>query len=235
MSIMKEPINQNKTVLGIVLITILLIVGGILLLSGKKTGNQNVTEKIDLNLLIPAGVTATSGVSNGAYLPASPSAGISLVEFGDYECPACGVYHGFIKQLLTEFSGKFNYVFRNYPLSQHKNAPISSQAVEAAGLQDKYWQMHDKVFENQTAWAGLTDPKEIFLTYAGEIGLDSKQFLSDLTSQAVKDRIDADTKDGNVVGLSETPTLYLNGKKIVLEGSYAQMKKLLEDAINGLY
>ena len=77
---------------------------------------------------------------------ATSSAKVTIVEFGDYECPACGVYNPMVTQILTDFAGKVNFVFRNFPLFSTTNAPISAQVAEAAGLQGKFWQMHDKLY-----------------------------------------------------------------------------------------
>jgi protein-disulfide isomerase len=148
------------------------------------------------------------------------------------KCPACGVYNPFIKKLLTDYSGKINYTFRNFPLSQHKNTEVSSAAALAAGIQGKYFQMHDVIFENQTAWAALPDPSNIFIGYAKDLGLNTDQFTSDMKSSKVKDIITSDTKDGTTVGISETPTFYINGRKIALDGTYDQFKNLVEGELN---
>lgn len=227
---MKNFWQSNKSFIIIVLITIGVLFGGIFLFTKNGSSNPS-TVKVNDALLIPEGAIETSGFVNGNYLQASPSANVNLVEFGDYECPACGVYNPFVKQLLTDFPGKINFVFRNYPLPQHTNAPISSYAVEAAGLQGKYWQMHDKVYETQADWANLTNPQDIFTGYAKDLGLNVNQFTSDITSSKVKSKVQNDMNDGNTIGISETPTFYLNGQKIALAGSYDQLKSLVEAAL----
>jgi protein-disulfide isomerase len=188
---------------------------------------------VDTNTLVPSGDYETSGLSNGEYLPASSSAKVTLVEFGDYQCPACGTYAPFVKQLLTDFSGKINFVFRNYPLSQHTNAPISSDAAEAAGLQGKFWEMHDKLYETQNDWSSSTNPESIFITYAQDLGLDINKFKTDIDSATVKNKVQSDTNDGNTVALTETPTFYLNGVKVAnLTGSYADLKSLVSGELS---
>jgi len=184
--------------------------------------------KVDTSKLVSPNSYITSGFSDGNYLPATPSATTTLVEFGDYECPACGVYAPYVKQLLTDFSGKINFVFRNYPLSQHSNALVSAYAVEAAGLQGKYWQMHEKIYATQNDWVNLGDPKSVFVSDAKELGLDTNKFSTDMNSSQVKDIVQADVNDGNTVGLTETPTFYLNNLKINLTGSYDQFKSLIQ-------
>ncbi|KKT32221.1 hypothetical protein A2394_00715 [Candidatus Woesebacteria bacterium RIFOXYB1_FULL_42_36] len=228
---MKHFFQKNRLSFIIGLVTVAILIGGIFLFT--KDGDSSVSPQVVSNsLLVPQNAIITSGFSNGIYLPASASASLTLVEFGDYECPACGVYSPFIKQLLIDFPGEINYVFRNYPLPQHKNAPISSYAVEAAGLQGKYWEMQERVYETQGVWSGLADPTGLFMGYAKDLNLDLNRFTSDIGSDTVKDKVDNDKKDGDLVGITETPTFYLNGKKIILAGSYDQLKKLVESALS---
>lgn len=227
---MGDFFKRNKAFILVLLGTFILLFGGILLFT--KNGSSVATKTVDPALLVPQASYQTSGFVNGTYLPANLSAKVTLVEFGDYECPACGVYNPFIKQLLTEFAGQMNYVFRNYPLPQHKNAPISSYTVEAAGLQGKYWEMHDKVFSTQSDWANLSDPTGIFVGFAKELGLNTDKFTSDLSSSEVSNKVKNDTNDGNSVGLSETPTFYINGQMVVLTGSFDQLKSLIQVEIN---
>ena len=197
-------------------------------MSGSGKSTQVNSNTVNSSILVPAGIYETSGFVDGKYLPASPSATVSLVEFGDYECPACGVYAPYVKQVLTDFPGKVTYVFRNYPLSQHKNAPISSYAVEAAGLQGKYWEMHEKMYATQNDWSNSTSPESIFEGYAKELGMNTDQFLSDMKSQSVKEAVQKDINDGNTVSLTETPTFYINGTKITLSGDSNQIKSLIQ-------
>lgn len=228
---MKEFFQTNKTFIIFGLITLVIFIGGIFLFT--KGGSTNVSTKVvNSSLLIPQNAVETSGFVNGEYLPASSSSTVTLVEFGDYECPACGVYSPLVKQLLTEFAGKITYIFRNYPLPQHKNAPITSYAVEAAGLQGKYWEMHEKVYATQADWSNLSDPKDLLIGYAKDFGLDTTKFAADLSNQIIKDKVKSDTNDGNTIGITETPTFYLNGQKIQLAGSYDQLKSVVQAVLN---
>ncbi len=195
-------------------------------MDGGSSPQTNFTA-VNSSILVPTGVYETSGFVDGKYLAASPSATVTLVEFGDYECPACAVYAPFVKQVLTEFAGKVTYVFRNYPLPQHKNASISSYAVEAAGVQGKYWEMQEKVYATQNDWVKSSDPTSLFVEYAKGLGLNTDQFLSDMGSQKVKNIVQRDTNDGNTVRLNETPTFYINGKKVTLSGDPNQLKNLI--------
>ena len=216
---MKDFILRNKTFLGVVLATFILLFGGIYLFTkGGPTGQQKISDAV----LIP----------EGSYKFVNSETPAVLVEFGDYQCPACGTYHPLVKNLLVDFSGKLNFVFRHFPLSQHANAPISSYAVEAAGLQGKFWEMHNKIYETQSAWSGSADAKGIFVGYAKDLGLNVEKFKTDIESQKVKDKIFRDMADGNLIKVNSTPTFFLNGEKIKIAGNYEELKKMIQDALD---
>lgn len=152
----------------------------------------------------------------------------TLVEFGDYQCPACGAAHPILKEMVNGANkDKIRIVFRNFPLSQHKNAYPSAQAAEAAAKQGKFAEMHDKLYETQNSWSAEADPKSTFIQYAKDLGLDVKKFESDYDDPILKERIKIDTKDGNDLGVNSTPTFYLNGEKF--EGwNFSNLKSELE-------
>ncbi len=231
---MRGFLDRNKGFLIASVATLALIFGGVALLSKNGNGSPAVSGgKVNSSILTPQGAEETSGIVNGQYLPASSSATVTLVEFGDYECPACGFYQAFVKELLTDEAGKINYVFRNYPLPQHTNAPISSYAAVAAGLQGKFWQMHDKLYATQNDWTNSKDARDVFIGYAKDLGLNVDQFTKDLDSSKVKNIVSNDTADGNTVGLTETPTFYLNGQKIQqLPSDYNSFKAIVTQAFS---
>jgi protein-disulfide isomerase len=139
---------------------------------------------------------------------------VTLLEYGDYECPTCKIYHQPIKQALQQLSGDARFQFRHLPLTQiHLNALAAARAAEAAGLQDKFWEMHDKLYENQNAWARSSNPQSIFNGYAQELGLDAEQFKKDYSSSQVNAAINADIAEFGKTGQDmATPTFFLNGK-----------------------
>lgn len=215
---MHDFIIRNKGFLGICAITLLILFGGVALFSKDSSAQKNnVTEAI---LVSPdSQKTGTESF-------------LKIVEFGDYQCPACAIYHPFIKQLLLDFPGKIDFVYRNFPLPSHKNAKISAYAAEAAGLQGKFWEMHNKLFEAQGAWSDLDNPKDVFIEYAVSLGLDKNKFLEDIDSQAVKNVIDRGLSDGRLAGISSTPTFFINGEEMALVGTYEELKRLVEDILN---
>jgi len=159
---------------------------------------------------------------------------IQVVEFGDYQCPACGQAYPILKQIEADFKGKVTFYFRNFPLTQlHPNANAAANAAEAAGAQGKYWEMHDKLYETQSDWGDLTknlsaaDAEAKWVGYAKDLGLDADKFKSAVENQQYQSRIDQDVADGNAQGINGTPTIYVNGQKVD-NFSYASIR----DAIN---
>ncbi len=139
---------------------------------------------------------------------------VQVVEFGDYQCPACGQAYPITKQILSEYGDKITFVFRNFPLPQlHPNAEAGAEAAEAANAQGKFWEMHDMLYENQDSWSDVSDPTDIFVSYASTLGLDTAKFKKDITSKAYDKYIQSDVSDGYSLGITGTPTFYINGKQ----------------------
>lgn len=146
---------------------------------------------------------------------------VTLVEYGDYECPVCGLYYPVVKQVFNTNSANIYYQFRNLPLPTiHKNAFAASRAAEAASFQDKFWQMHDKLYENQdpagqTGWVASSSPLNDFDGFAKDLGLNVTQFNQDYASSKVNDTINADINAFKQTGQQEaTPTFFLDGKYV---------------------
>ncbi len=227
---MKDFLQRNIIFISVVGITLLVLIGGVFLFS--KTPDTKVdSKKISDEVLAPSGVYKTSGIKEGKHLPPVDNSSVTLVEFGDFQCPACSAYYPLVKKVMEEFNGKINFVFRNYPLPSHKNATPAHQAAEAAGIQGKFWEMHDAIYENQEEWSASTKVEDTFETYAKDSGLDVKKYKTDVKSEEVKNRINKDLADGNLAGITGTPTFFLNGQKIGNPQSYEAFKKLIEDAL----
>jgi protein-disulfide isomerase len=127
----------------------------------------------------------------------------------------CGSYYPVVEQVVDKYSEDITFQFRNNPLvSIHPNAFAASRAAEAAGKQDKFWEMYDKLFGNQQAWSAASSPNSMFESYAKQLDLNVEQFKNDFKSTAVNDAIQADLAAGKKVGVKSTPTFVLNGKVI---------------------
>lgn len=157
---------------------------------------------------------------------------VTMVEYTDFQCPACGVYYPIVKQLLEEPESKFKLVVRYYPLVQiHQNALVAARAAEAAGRQGKFWEMHDLLFSNQKEWSEAADPnKSIFPAYAGRIGIDVEQFRKDVADPSIDDKINQDRESGNTLKLQGTPTFFLNGEQMKNPTSIDDFRTLIEAA-----
>lgn len=179
--------------------------------------------------------TETSAVTSSDWVRGNSSAKVSVIEYGDFQCPACAAYEPIVEQIIEEYGNDIQFVFRHFPLSQiHKNAQISSQAAEAAGLQGKFWEMHDMLYQNQKEWSETPNGTVVgkyFDVYAKEIGLDVAKFDVDIQSAGVKQAVQDDLAAANAAKVDHTPTFFVNLKQIVNPNSYAEAKVVIEAAI----
>ncbi len=161
------------------------------------------------------------------------TAKVQMIEFGDFQCPACGAYFPVVLQLEQKFPNDLAVIFRNFPLSGHKNAYVAAQAAEAAGMQGKFWEMHDKLYSSQTEWSEANNAAEIFHGYAQGLGLDLAKFDADYAGSAVKKLIDTDRLEGIKIAVDHTPSFYVQGKLIDNPQSLEAFEALIQNAING--
>jgi protein-disulfide isomerase len=146
-------------------------------------------------------------IQPGDHVEGSPDARYTLVEYGDYECPACGSLFQTIRQLHAQFDGQVRLVFRHYPLSgAHPHAEQAAEAAEAAAAQDRFWEMHDLLFEHQDALR----TKDLY-KYSEQLGLDSGRFRGELKQRTYEDRVREDFRRGVANGVYGTPGLFING------------------------
>ena len=159
---------------------------------------------------------------------------VTLEEFGDFECPPCGALHPILKALETEYGPtKVRIIFREYPLvPNHVHALAAARAAEAAGLQGRFWEMHDMIYEHQKDWHEAFDVRPIFEGYAKGIGLDVEQFARDNTSEIVERRIFLDGKRAHSLGVQGTPTVFLNGKEVPFQSlAPDKLKELINNEL----
>ncbi|MFA5004422.1 MAG: thioredoxin domain-containing protein [Candidatus Saccharimonadales bacterium] len=177
-------------------------------------------------LIIFVGVVAFTGnktPSTGNAQPTNHTTGkttssVTLVEYGDYECPACESFQPVVNQITAKYSDRVKFQFRNLPLSSiHPNAFAGARAAEAADKQGKFWQMHEALYQNSnwSQWSTSKDPNPFFEQYAQQLGLNVTTFKADFASSAVNDSINADIAAFKKTGQQEaTPTYFLNGTYI---------------------
>ncbi|MBI4232538.1 DsbA family protein [Candidatus Peregrinibacteria bacterium] len=212
--------KESKSILTWLIIALVLIGTFLVIIFANQSGN---------------GTTNVLGteVADGEWIKGNPDAKVTLVEYSDFQCPACKSRETIVKSLIGEFGNHIKFVYRHFPLqSIHANAHLAARASEAAGIQGKFWEMHDAIFNNQETWEGLSNAsaEELFTSYAEELGLDIDKFSSDIDSSEVRDAVDADYASGEEAKVAGTPTFFLNGKEIK-PNSYEDYRALIRTAI----
>ncbi len=152
-------------------------------------------------------MTLKSPVSERDHILGNGNAPVTLVEYGDYECPMCGAAYPITQELVEQYGDELRFVFRNFPLTQiHPHALLAAEAAEAASFQGRFWEMHDALYENQS-WL---EPDDL-ATYADNLGLDGTQFIADMNKPETAERVQTDYKGGMRSGVDGTPTFFING------------------------
>ncbi|HEX8289598.1 MAG TPA: thioredoxin domain-containing protein [Pyrinomonadaceae bacterium] len=191
--------------------------------TGAKTPSVN-TGAIQRYQNAPAG-------AQPANMLGSPTASVTVEEFADFQCPSCAQVHTIMKNIQSAYGNRINFVYRHFPLSQlHKNAYDASLAAEAAGQQNRFWDMQNQLFTNQQSWATSPNPRQIFVDYAQKMGLDIQRFQSDMIAMPTKLRVDADIKRGNALALDSTPSLFINGNPVPFQQMNVDALRAMIDA-----
>ena len=198
---------------------------GAILYRAKRPQLRNLPE----NQSVPA-----KGDQQSAHIRGNPDAPVTLEEFGDFQCPPCGQFAGFVEELLKEYDPRLRVVFRNLPLPSHEHAREAALAAEAAGFQGKFWEMHDTLYREQETWSKAPNVRELFESYAGTIGLDLDQFKKDMDGDKARERVDSDHALADSLGIKMTPTLFINNRPVDPkdknpEGVRAEIKAALEE------
>jgi protein-disulfide isomerase len=200
------------------IIILILIIWGLIVASNKASNGSS------LNLGQPANVTDLDHVTGPKDAP------VTLVEYSDFQCPACESYFYVVERLIASSTVPIRLVYRHFPLSQHANAIPASLASEAASSQGKFWEMYRLLFDNHTDWTELKDPNPVFIGYATKLGLNVEVFKADMASSTLKQKITDSVKEGTSIGISGTPTFFVNGKVIDNPKSYEEFKTIIEQA-----
>jgi len=204
-----------------IIAALIIIFGGIAVINSNKNQDN----------------TSSSSSATTHHVQGDASSGVTLVEYGDYQCPYCEEYYQTVKGVVAQYQDKIQFQFVNFPLTSiHQNAFAAARAAEAAGKQGKYWEMHDTLYENNDAtggsgWISSTSPTTYFNKFAQDIGLNVDKFKKDYASSAVNAAITADMNKGNKLGITGTPTFYVNGKQTTIANDAAAFQKVLDAAI----
>lgn len=212
---------KSKTIFYLVLgvITVLSLIGLGALASSKSQEKELKKDEV-------------FAINDKDWIYAKNDSKVTLIEYLDFQCPACANAYPMVSRIKEEYKDKIQYIVRHYPLSSHPYGFEASQTAEAAGLQGKFWEMHDLLFKNQKTWATAEDVEATFRTYAQELGLDMPKFDSDYSSQVTKDRIKSDSQNGTNIGVNSTPTFFLNSRKIENPGNIEEFKRILDDELS---
>ena len=152
--------------------------------------------------------------SESIHIRGKSDAPITLEEFGDFECPPCGKLSEPINKLEQDYHSRLRIIFHHFPFATHPHARPAAFASEAAGLQGRFWEMHDVLYREQAAWSKAVDAQSLFSSYAGMLGLKVDRFKRDMDSDEVKKRVDADQQEGAALGVTVTPTIFINNRAL---------------------
>lgn len=184
----------------------------------------------------PNMANAPAGAPVGVNMLGSQTAAVTVEEFADYQCGGCAAVHPVMKELASAYAGNrnFRFIYRHYPLAipAHDKSYEASAATEAAGLQGKFWQMQDQLFRNQAAWTANPNYRQIWSEYASNLGMDVQRFQADIAGIQTKNRVDADIQRGRALGVSSTPTVFVNGKPVPFsELNIASLRRIVDAEI----
>ena len=149
-----------------------------------------------------------------AHTRGAANAPVTLEEYGDFQCPPCGALSGPLLQIEKDYGSKLRVIFHNFPFAIHQHAHAAAFAAEAAGLQGRFWQMHDLLYREQVEWSKAPEAEKLFESYAGLLGLNVEQFKKDVQGAAVRERVTTDQQHGQELGVKNTPTLFINNREL---------------------
>src|SRR3990167_4419824 len=212
--------NMNKKRIvtwGAFILGLVILLFGLAKLGAKSSGN-----------ITTASSTLLAPVTDSDWFKGSAKAPHSIVEYSDFQCPACASYYPLIKRLTDEYPNEVRVVYRHFPLEElHKNAKPAAIAAEAAGKQGKFFEMHDALFNTQDQWAKDGNPELTFEDLAGSLGMNGKQFKEDVNNPELKKRVEENISQAVQNGIGGTPTLFLDGKLIQTPNSYEELVQLV--------
>lgn len=206
---------KNSSIWVLTISVLVLSVVGLIMLTKQGGGPSTLS--------IP--VSATDNFRGGE------NAKVILVEYSDFQCPACRSFAPHLDELSETLGEDLKLVYRHFPLPQHGNALSASFASEAGARQGKFWEMEKMLFERQNEWGEAPDARTLFEGYAQELGLNMEQYKKDVVSDEVKDKVEADRRGGIASKVNSTPSFFLNGERMTGYESFDQFKALINEAI----
>lgn len=203
-------------------------------LETEKKGEQTAQIQQQEPKAIILGAEEQKEISkNAPAVKGAEDAKVTIVEFSEYQCPFCKRYvDEAYQQIMKNYGDKIRYIFRDYPLPFHNHAQITAEAARCAGEQEKYWPYHDLLFDKQTEWSTLENSKETLIGYAAKLGLNQEQFRTCLESSKYAQTVKDDVALGKKMGVSGTPSFFINGKQLVGAQPFEVFKAVIEEELN---
>ena len=172
------------------------------------------------------------GVTEVTHVKGNPDGAVTLIKYSDFQCPACAQFAPVVDEMLAEFGDDVRFEYRQFPLMQiHPSAELAARSAEAAGQQGKFYEYHDKLFENQAAWSSSPNPAQFFARYAEELELDMTQFRNQQRSSILRDKVMREFDEARSAGFTGTPTFVLNGERMNIS-TYQDFRDQIAAAVN---
>ncbi len=189
----------------VILVALLTLVSGVVLHRAKRPPVLTIPKEQ---------IASAANSTESIHVRGNPDAPVTLEEFGDFQCPPCGKLAGAIAQLEHDYHPRLRVIFRNFPLVTHAHARDAALAAEAAGLQGRFWEMHDLLYREQSVWSKAENARALFNAYAGILGLNIERFEKDMAGDKAQARVKSDQQRGATLGVQNTPTIFLNDRAL---------------------
>ena len=213
--------NSVKATLVAIAVAVVLLIAGIVFAitqqqpAAPADGEQQQTVRTDSHVLDQGGADA-----------------VTVVEFLDFECEACGAFYPIVEELREKYQGDITYVVRYFPLPGHINSTQAALAAEAAAQQDRFEDMYHRLFETQSQWGeGSEETPEVFRGFAEDLGLDMAAYDAAIADPATAQRVQADMSDGEKLGVNSTPSFFVDGEQIVMQ-KWDDLERAIDEAVN---
>ena len=220
--------SKRWIVFGVIVVTV--IAGMVYMSTGNRLSVDDIGREGSANVL--AAEERNGNIAD--HVRGDEGAELTIIEYGDFQCPGCKTYSDHMSSLMTKYDGHIRLVYRHFPITQfHPNARAAAAASEAAGLQGKFWEMHDLLFANQAEWsnAQANERGELFQVYARQIALDADKFTEDLAGANVSQKINFDVALARLNSVTGTPSFFINGDEVELTQTEDDELSSLEIAI----
>lgn len=207
----------------IVAVAIATIAGGLIFYRASMAAENGKPDETNKDLAVPKPL----------HIRGNADAPVTLEEFADFQCPACAIASGVISILEKDYGPRLRVIFREFPLAMHQHGRDAARAAEAASLQGKFWEMYSLLYANQPTWSDVPDARPIFVRYAEDLHLDVAKFEKDYISTKVTERISADVALGKSLGVENTPTIFVNQRRMRPPYTIEHLHEMIDTALAG--